>query len=376
MGVDYYTVLKVGRTASDDELKKAYRKLAMKWHPDKNPNNKKEADAKFKQIAEAYEVLSDPQKRAIYNQAGEEGLKGQAPPPYNRGGSSQGFAANGFPAGATSFHFNPRNAEDIFAEFFGSVSPFGGMGGMGGRGSRGGGFGEGIFGGFSGGPDVAHGGATDGGGGATAFRHFGEGPSSSTSHNNMPAGRPAPVETKLLCTLEELYKGSVRKMKISRNLADPSGNTFPVEEILTIEVKVCWKKGTKVTFPEKGHEQPNQIAAADLVFVIDEKPHPVYKRDGNDVVVTKKIPLTDALTGTTFSLTALDGRTLSFNLPEIITPAFEKIFAREGMPIAKEPGKRGNLRIKFDIIFPNRLTAEQKVGMKRLMLGAAAAAAV
>jgi DnaJ family protein B protein 4 len=112
------------------------------------------------------------------------------------------------------------------------------------------------------------------------------------------------------------------------------------------------------------------------VFVIDEKPHPVYKRDGNDLVVTKKIPLTDALTGTTFSPTALDGRTLSFNLPEVIAPAFEKIVAREGMPIAKEPGKRGNLRIKFDIILPKRLTAGQKVGMKRLMLGAAAAAAV
>jgi DnaJ family protein B protein 4 len=207
------------------------------------------------------------------------------------------------------------------------------MGGMGGRGSRGGGFGEGTYGGFSGGLDVAHGGATDGGG-ATAFCHFGEGPSS-TSHNNMPAGRPALLETKLLCTLEELYKGSVRKMKISRNLADPSGNTLPVEEILTIKVKVGWKKGTKVTFPEKGNEQPNQIAAADLVFVIDEKPHPVYKRDSNDLVLTKKIPLTDALTGTTLSLAALDRRTLSFNLLEVITPAFEKIVAREGMPIVK-----------------------------------------
>ncbi|CAM6101882.1 unnamed protein product [Calypogeia fissa] len=72
MGVDYYNVLKVPKSASDDDLKKAYRKLAMKWHPNKNPNNKKDAEAKFKQISEAYEVLSDPQKRAIYDQYGEE----------------------------------------------------------------------------------------------------------------------------------------------------------------------------------------------------------------------------------------------------------------------------------------------------------------
>ncbi|KAB8100581.1 hypothetical protein EE612_031147 [Oryza sativa] len=81
MGMDYYKILGVDKAASDDDLKKAYRKLAMKWHPDKNPNNKKEAENKFKQISEAYEVLSDPQKRAVYDQYGEEGLKGQVPPP-------------------------------------------------------------------------------------------------------------------------------------------------------------------------------------------------------------------------------------------------------------------------------------------------------
>ncbi|GFP92171.1 Dnaj homolog subfamily b member 13 [Phtheirospermum japonicum] len=78
--------LQVDRSAKDDDLKKAYRKLAMKMAPDKNPNNKKEAEAKFKQISEAYDVLSDPQKRAIYDQYGEEGLTGQA-----RAGLRRGF---------------------------------------------------------------------------------------------------------------------------------------------------------------------------------------------------------------------------------------------------------------------------------------------
>ncbi|KAL0675927.1 hypothetical protein Bca4012_003908 [Brassica carinata] len=105
MGVDYYKVLQVDRSAKDDDLKKAYRKLAMKWHPDKNPNTKKEAEAKFKQISEAYDVLSDPQKRAIYDQYGEEGLNSQAPPP----------ASGGFPGGSdggASFRFNGRSADD------------------------------------------------------------------------------------------------------------------------------------------------------------------------------------------------------------------------------------------------------------------------
>ncbi|KAJ7550328.1 hypothetical protein O6H91_07G095300 [Diphasiastrum complanatum] len=199
MGLDYYTILKVGRTASEDELKKAYRKLAMKWHPDKNPNNKKEAEAKFKQISEAYEVLSDAQKREIYDQYGEEGLKGQVPP--QSGGFSNGNAGN------STFRFNPRNAEDIFAEFFGGSSNFTSMGSMGGVGSRSAGrtaF-DGMFGGFGGTENV--------------FRSFTEGAGGAPPS----ARKAAAVENKLHCSLEELYSGSTRKMKISRNVADATG---------------------------------------------------------------------------------------------------------------------------------------------------------
>lgn len=338
MGVDYYKLLDVPKSASDDDLKKAYRKLAMKWHPDKNPNNKKEAEAKFKQISEAYEVLSDPQKRAIFDQYGEEGLKGQVPPP-TAGGA--GFTSGD---GPSVFRFNPRNAEDIFAEFFGGSSPFS-MGGMGGRGGRNP-FSDNMFGGF--------------GGTESMFRSF---------NDPGPAAGPrkaAPIENKLPCTLEELYTGSTRKMKISRNITDTSGKTLTVEEILTIEVKPGWKKGTKITFPEKGHEQPN-VVPADMVFVIDERPHSVFKRDGNDLIFTHKVPLAEALTGTTVTLTSLDGRTLTIPINEIITPSYEKVVPKEGMPIAKEPGKKGNLRIKFDVKFPSRLSAEQKAGVKKFL---------
>lgn len=339
MGVDYYKVLQVDRNAKDDDLKKAYRKLAMKWHPDKNPKNKREAEAKFKKISEAYEVLSDPQKRAVYDQYGEEGLKGQVPPP-DTGGTSY-FSSGDIPA---SYRFNPRSADDIFAEFFGYSSPFGAMGGgFGGmRGSR---FSSGIFG------DDVFGSYGDGGGGSL----YQTGPR-----------RASAIENRLPCSLEELYKGTTRKMKISREIVDMSGRTKQVEEILTIDVKPGWKKGTKITFPEKGNEQPN-IIPADLVFIIDEKPHPVYTRDGNDLIVTQKISLAEALTGYTVHLTTLDGRNLSIIVNNVIHPNYEEVVPGEGMPVLRDTMRRGNLRIKFNIKFPTRLTSEQKAGIKKLI---------
>ncbi|KAJ6798082.1 putative dnaJ-like protein subfamily B member 4 [Iris pallida] len=350
MGVDYYKILQVERGANDEELKKSYRKLAMKWHPDKNPTNKKEAEAKFKQISEAYEVLSDPQKRAIYDQYGEEGLKGQVPPP-GHGGPGPGGASffSGGADGPTTFRFNPRNADDIFAEFFGFSSPFGSMGGGGGgagpgmRGGRSGFFGEDIFGSFGGGRE-----------GMGSMGGMGR------------QMKEAAIERTLPCSLEELYKGTTKKMKISREIADASGKTMPVEEILTIEIKPGWKKGTKITFAEKGNERPN-VMPADLVFIIDEKPHPVFTRDGNDLIVTQKISLVEALTGYTARVTTLDGRTLTIPINSVIHPEYEEVVPKEGMPLPKDPSRKGNLRIKFNIKFPTRLSSHQKEGIKALL---------
>nr|XP_058153599.1 dnaJ homolog subfamily B member 6 isoform X5 [Dasypus novemcinctus] len=109
--VDYYEVLGVQRHASPEDIKKAYRKLALKWHPDKNPENKEEAERKFKQVAEAYEVLSDAKKRDIYDKYGKEGLNGG-------GGGGSHFN------GPFEFGFTFRNPEDVFREFFGGRDPF------------------------------------------------------------------------------------------------------------------------------------------------------------------------------------------------------------------------------------------------------------
>ena len=118
MGKDYYKILGVSRTATDDEIKKGYRKMALKFHPDKN----KEPDAadKFKEVAEAFEVLKDKDKRAVYDKYGEEGLKGQ---PSFGGGTGGG---QGMPAGFTSFTFS-GDPFKTFHDFFGDENPFPGM---------------------------------------------------------------------------------------------------------------------------------------------------------------------------------------------------------------------------------------------------------
>ncbi|KAJ9566745.1 hypothetical protein OSB04_002711 [Centaurea solstitialis] len=320
MGEDYYSILNVDRTATDDDLKKAYRKLAMKWHPDKNPDNKNEAEAKFIRISEAYEILSDPRKRSLHDQQAEEGLTEIPKRDSNRN--------NGFSA---------QSAEDIFAEFFGTDTFDFETSGARGR----------TFGGY---------GRTD-----NNFKGFNDG-----NDATMPK-KPPPVENKLPCSLEELYNGTTRKMKISRTVIDVDGHLTQETEILTIDVKRGWKKGTKITFPNKGNEQLHQLPA-DLVFVVDEKAHDVYMRDGNDLLMKYKVTLAEALRGTAVNITTLDQRDLAITVTDIITPLYELVVAQEGMPIAKDPGSRGDLKVQFDVKFPSKLTHEQKTALRHALV--------
>ncbi|KAL0384986.1 UNVERIFIED_CONTAM: DnaJsubfamily B member 4 [Sesamum radiatum] len=342
MGVDYYNILKVNRSATDEDLKKAYRRLAMIWHPDKNAN-KQEAEAKFKQISEAYDVLSDPQKRQIYDLYGEEGLKSAQFPPPPRGPRTrhQGFYYENQQHPNPNFRFNPRNAEDIFAEIFGEN----GNGNTGGSSSS-----------SSSSSSNVGGGRRDG-----YFRN-------TTTNGGGGLRKAAPVENVLMCSLEELYNGATRKMKISRNVLDSHGKPRLMEEILTIDIKPGWKKGTKVTFPEKGNEEPG-IVPADLIFVVDEKPHPVFTRDGNNLIAKQELTLLESLTGKTLELSALDGRNITVPITEITKPGHEVLVPNEGMPYSKDPRKKGTLRIQIDVRYPKRLTEAQKHELRRILGG-------
>jgi DnaJ homolog subfamily B member 4 len=109
------------------------------------------------------------------------------------------------------------------------------------------------------------------------------------------------------------------------------------------------------------------IVPSDLVFIVEEREHPKFKRDRNDLVYTHKISLVEALTGCTVQLTTLDGRNLTVPVKSIVSPAYEEVVQGEGMPITREPSKKGNLRIKFQIKFPTNLTADQKAGIQQLL---------
>lgn len=166
------------------------------------------------------------------------------------------------------------------------------------------------------------------------------------------APAPQQVEVPLKLTLEELYKGTAKRRKVTRQIIDSaSGNAMKREETLEIPVKPGWKEGTKITFAGKGDEQPGR-PAQDLVFVVQQIPHSLFKRHGDDLIVKVQIPLHKALSGGTIDVPTLDNRVLRIPLKEVVTPSHERLVKNEGMPLSKAPGQKGNLRVQFDIQWP------------------------
>uniref|UniRef100_A0ACD5V9M2 Uncharacterized protein n=1 Tax=Avena sativa TaxID=4498 RepID=A0ACD5V9M2_AVESA len=335
--MDYYNILKVNRNATLEDLKKSYRRLARTWHPDKNPTAGAEAEAKFKQITEAYEVLSDPEKRSVYDQYGEEGLKGMPPPgSYSRTSTAAG------PSGPSNFRYNPSDPDDIFNEFMASNKPY-------------------TFDQERGRFQPTH---------RTSARNSRSEASSSSQREPSTSTRqqekPPPAEKTLMCSLEELYNGTKKKMKITRNVAKPDGKLEVETEVLQVEVLPGWKRGTRVTFDNKG-DRLHGYLPQDLTFVIDVKPHDTYVLEGNNLLVSQEIPLVDALAGTTINLRTLDGRSLPIRVEEVVRPGQELVIENEGWPIRKEPGKKGSLRIRFDVTFPTRLSSSQRAAIRQIM---------
>ncbi|TDH15957.1 hypothetical protein EPR50_G00014520 [Perca flavescens] len=334
MDKDYYDILGIKKGASEDDIKKAYRKQALRFHPDKNKSPG--AEEKFKEIAEAYDVLSDPKKKDIYDRYGEEGLKG--------GGQPGGGGCGGPGSYSYSFQGDPHA---IFAEFFGGRNPF-----------------EQFFGARNGGMDENM--DTEdpftrfgmGGGGMGGFpRSFSSGMGGMGPHTSVVKKHQDPsVVHELSVTLEEVLSGCTKKMKISRKRLNPDGQTIRTEDkILEVQIKKGWKEGTKITFPKEGDQTPTNIPA-DVVFVLKDKAHPVFKRDGSDIIYTAKISLRDALCGCTVNAPTLDGRTVTVSTTDIVQPGMKRRVSGEGLPYPKRPDRRGDLLVEYDVRFPERLS--------------------
>ncbi|CAH8566004.1 unnamed protein product [Schistosoma turkestanicum] len=326
MGRDYYKILGINKNATDEEIKKAYKKQAFQYHPDKNksPN----AEEKFKEIAEAYDVLSDPKKRAIYDEHGEEGLKNG---PTSSGGG-QGYTY--------TFHGDPR---ETFRMFFGNDDPFSGFFASGGRRTN-----------------AAEPMNVDDFFGGTPLGGFFETRNINTTGGRRPQ-QDLPIYHDLSVSLEDVLYGTTKKIRITRARLNADGQTTRQEEkTVEIEVKKGWKAGTKITFPREGDETTKGCIPADVVFVLKDRTHKHFKREGSDVRYKAKISLKQALCGGTVSIPRIAGSPISLPLTDIVKPGTIKRIPGEGLPFPKETSRRGDIIVEFEIKFPESLLSSQK----------------
>lgn len=364
-----YDSLGISPSASQEEIKKAYRKSALKWHPDKN-KDKPEAGEKFKEVSQAYEVLSDPEKRKVYDQYGLEFLLkgGTAPPPGTEDGGMPagfggafpgGFSSFGGPGGAggRSFHFSTSGGpgggfsftdpNDIFAQFTkngggagGDDDLFdllGGMGGMGGARSRRTRQPAG-FGGFESSPRAS-------------------------GRPQSPESRV--VERDLPVSLEDLYKGTKKRMKINRKKYDSRNQLVKEEKYLELEIKPGLKAGSKIKFAGVGDETDG--GTQDLHFIVTEKPHAELKREGDNLRTVLELDLKEALTGWERRVKTIEGKQLPIRSAGPTAPGTVQTFPGQGMPLSKKPGQRGDFLVEIKVNFPTSLTPDQKKKLKEIL---------
>lgn len=358
-----YDSLSISPGATQDEIKKAYRKAALKWHPDKNKDNP-EAAEKFKECSQAYEILSDAEKRKIYDQYGLEFLLrgGTAPPPETSGpnpfasagagGMPEGFASFFSGAGAPgggggggqrfSYGFNFTDPNDLFRNTF-----------------RDGGLGGDAF------EDILFGARGSPGGPGASRRpmrgSFGE----SMRQTRQPTPEVTTVERPLPLSLEDLFNGVTKKMKIKRKMFDDTGKRTTTDTVLEVPIKPGLKKGSKIRF--KGVGDQEEGGQQDLVFIVEEKPHPLYVRDGDDLVHNVELELKEALTGWKRTVTTIDGKNLPIEKAGPTQPGSSDSYPGLGMPISKKPGQRGNFVVKYNVKFPTTLSKAQKDKLREIL---------
>lgn len=354
---DYYEVLGVSKTATDDEIKKAYRQKALKFHPDRNPGNK-EAEEKFKEAAEAYEILSNPDKRSRYDQFGHAGVDGSA---------GNGFGGGGF------------TMDDIFSQF-GDI--FGGHFG---------GFGGSNFGGFGG---------------------FGG------SQRGQRVNQGSNLRVRVKLTLEEIAKGAEKKIKVRKYVSCPDcrgtgaegGNAYSTcstcrgtgtvtrvtntilgrmqtqsvcpdcqgegkiitkkcthcfgegviqkEEIISIKIPAGVAEGMQLSLSGKGNAARRGGNNGDLLVVIEEEKHPDLVRDGNDLVFNLLLSFPTATLGGTVEIPTIDGK-VKVKIDPGTQPGKILRLRGKGLPSVNQYGN-GDLLVNISVYVPESLTKDER----------------
>ncbi len=309
MSEDYYKELGVEKNASADDIKKAYRKLALKYHPDRNPADRKKAEERFKKISEAYAVLSDPEKRQQYDNFGSESFSRQ----YSQEDIFRGFDLN-----------------EILREMGFGGGGFRTTGGFGGRGGarrrtysqQGGSFGD-IFG---------------------------------SQYGEPMSQRGEDLQYKLSIPLEDVLEGAEKKI------------TFKVDgknEEVKVRIPAGIASGQKLRLAGKGlpgaHGGPN----GDIYLEVQILQHDLFTRDGDDLTIEKTISFSGAALGTSMEVPTLDGATKKIKIPAGTQDHTKIRMKGFGMPVFKGSG-RGDQYVRINIQVPKKLTSKQEDLLKKL----------
>ncbi len=326
MARDFYEILGVKGDASDREIRSAYRRLAREWHPDVNPGNE-EAEAAFKQINQAHEVLSDTDKRQAYDRYGEEWEHAEQLDQMRRQGFSPGGSGSGsgFRSGGIEF----GDIGDLFG------------------GSRGGGRGGGgIF--------------------DSLFRRGGAG----------GRARGQDIEHRVRVSLQEAFDGASRTVEVRQgeeqcricsgqgelagatcHACRGSGTATPLRR-LQVTIPPAVNNGTRIRVAGRGGPGPGGGTAGDLFLIVEVTPHPSFERDGDDLYVDVAVPVADAALGGEVAVPTLKGRSLALRVPEGTQGGRRFRLAGQGMP--RQAGGYGNLFARVRIALPEELSDRER----------------
>ena len=295
---DYYETLGVSKTATQDEIKSAFRKLARKYHPD-TATDKKSAEEKFKEINEAYEVLSDPEKRKKYDAYGANWRQGGFHPPPGGGGVYEGFPG-GRDQGGVEFHFGGTGFSDFFEQLFGARS----------RGARG-------FGGYD----------------------FEEAPLQGQD-----------VEADILVALEEALRGSTRQISFRRG-ASGKPQTY------TVKIPRGVREGQRIRLAGLGEKGGRGGQAGDLYLRIKFEKHPDFEIRGSDLYYDLEIPVSKAVLGGEVEISTVDGRA-KLRVP--VCAQNGQKFRLSGRGLPRKEGGRGDFYAVLHPLLPRGLTSRER----------------